>query len=112
MDAPMNPAYRAPRLEAAAALPAGTGAIGFGGQPGRGIGPRRSGGTWQLLTRCSSEALSDRRSFKVNASWANEAEYSVNAIAAYNRARMSQCLARGSLRRSVPGQVGSPTPSG
>ena len=112
MDAPMNPAYRAPRLEAPAALPAGTGAIGFGGQPGRGIGPRRSGGTWQLLTRCSSEALSDRRSFKVSASWANEAECSVNAIAAYNRARMSQCLARGPLRPSVPGQVGSPTPSG
>jgi hypothetical protein len=40
-------------------------------QSGRGVGPRRSGATRQLSTRCSSLALSDRRSFEVFAGSAN-----------------------------------------
>src|SRR5438067_8156956 len=43
---------------------------GFSGQSGRGRAPRRSGGTWQLSTRCASEALSERRSLSVWASCA------------------------------------------
>src|SRR4051812_10726907 len=43
---------------------------GFFAQSGRGKVPRRSGGTWQLSTRWASEALSERRSFRVWASCA------------------------------------------
>jgi len=53
---------------------AGAGGRGSSGQSGRGLGPRRSRGTWQLSTRCSSDALSERRSFNVRASCATAKE--------------------------------------
>jgi hypothetical protein len=36
---------------------------------GRGLGPRRSSGTLQLSTRCSSLALRPSRSFAVRVGW-------------------------------------------
>jgi hypothetical protein len=44
-------------------------AVSFGAQSGRGFVPHFSGGTPQLSTRCSSEALLLSRSFKVWGAW-------------------------------------------
>src|SRR5215468_7005537 len=48
---------------------------------GRGFGPRRSGGTLQLSTRCSSLALPPSRSLAVRVGWAWLASLSARGIA-------------------------------
>jgi len=67
---PLAPRQRAFGAAGVSFSAADAGGRGSSGQSGRGLAPRRSSGTWQLSTRCSSDALSERRSFNVRASCA------------------------------------------
>ena len=87
------------------------------GQPGRGVEPRRSSGTRQLSTRCSSEALSDSLSLSVLISivrsggcrgppvgapviWANVADDAAIAIEPAAAAAPARAIVFNNARRS------------
>jgi len=87
---------------------------GFSGQSGRGRVPRRSGGTWQLSTRWASEALSERRSFRVWASCAIAG--GTDAISAQLRTNTLSidysALRKVRLMRQLPVSGSSPSATG
>jgi hypothetical protein len=75
---------------------------------GRGFGPRRSGGTLQLSTRCSSLALPPSRSLAVRIGWtwlASPFARGVTAGAANAASRMSVHATRWARARNIRGEL-------